>query len=82
MFYSFIYLTLLGVCCCVDFSLVAESRSDTLTAVHGPLIAVASLVSEHRLYSVRASVAAVHRFTCPVACGIFLDWGSNPCLLR
>ena len=48
-FSFFIYLTLVGVCCCVDFSLVAESRGYALTAVHGLLVVVASLVAEHRL---------------------------------
>ena len=40
---------LLGVCCRVGFSLVAESRGHTLVAGHGLLIAMASLVAEHKL---------------------------------
>ena len=40
------------------FSLVAASRGSSLVAVHGLLLAVASLVVEHRLQGVRASVAA------------------------
>ena len=36
-------------CCVRAFSLVAESRGYSLAAVHGLLIAVASLVAEHRL---------------------------------
>ena len=32
--------------------------------------------------SARASVVVVYGFSCPVACGIFLDQGSNPCPLH
>ena len=39
---------MLGLHCCADFPLVEASRGYSLVAVHGPLIAVASLV-EHRL---------------------------------
>ena len=51
------------------------------------LIAEASLISELRLQGVQASVleVQVHRFSCSMACGIFLDQGSNlgsnPCPL-
>ena len=38
--YFFYFLAVLGLCCCVGFSLVV---------VHGPLTVVASLVVEHRL---------------------------------
>ena len=38
--FVYLFMALLGLCCCVGFSLVA---------VHGLLIVVASLVSEHRL---------------------------------
>ena len=38
--YIYIYLAVLGLCCCVSFSLVA---------VHGLLTVVASLVAERRL---------------------------------
>ena len=30
----------------------------------------------------RASVVVAYRFSCPTACGIFLDQGSNPCPLH
>jgi len=42
----------------------------------GFLLAVASLV-EHRLYSLSPAVVA-HRLSCPAACVIFPDQGSNP----
>ena len=63
------FLALLGLCCCMGwfifsalFSLVAASRSSSPAAVHRFLIAVASLVAEHGLYGVQASVVA--------ACGL------------
>ena len=37
-------LAVLGLHCCVDFSLVAVSGDSSLVAVHGLLIVVASLV--------------------------------------
>ena len=49
-------------------SLVAVSWV-TLVSVRGLLSEVASLVAEHRLYSV-GSVVAVHRLSCPEARGI------------
>ena len=45
----FIFLAVLGLCCCVVFSLVAECGGCSLVEVLGLLIAVASLVEEHRL---------------------------------
>ena len=51
VFNNFIHLFLdvLHLYCCKGFSLVAASRGCSLVAVHGLLIAVASLVAEHRL---------------------------------
>ena len=54
-------------------SLTAMSGICSLVAVPGLLIAVASLVEEHRLSSV------AHRLGCPKACGILPDQGSNLC---
>ena len=57
-------------------------------------VVVGSLVVEHRLQGFRAAVVAVprlqstgsialeHGLSCSAACGIFLDQGSNPCLLH
>ena len=52
-------------------------------AVLGLLITVASLIVEPGLWGTWASVVAVpgHKLSCSTACGIFLDQGSNPCLL-
>ena len=44
-------------------------------------MAVASLIGEHRLQST-GSVVVAHGFSCSVACGIFLDQGSNLRLLH
>ena len=48
--YNFIclFLAVLGVCCCADFSLVAASEA-TLVVARGLLIAVASFVAKHTL---------------------------------
>ena len=74
MFYFIdLFLTVLGLGCCMDFALVV---------VHRLLIAVASLVVEHRLWGAQSSVVLVHRSSCPAACGIFLAQGWNPCLLH
>ena len=40
---------MLGLHCCAGFSLAAENRGHSLVAVHRLLIAMASLVVEHRL---------------------------------
>ena len=52
---------MLGLCCCLGFSLVVANGDCSLVAVHGFLISVASLVEGHGLQGVQASVA--------VACG-------------
>ena len=56
----------------MGFSLGVASRSSSLDAVHGLLIATTSLVSEDGLKSAWASVVVAQRLSCPVACGIFL----------
>ena len=54
-----------------------------LVAVLRLLVAVASLVAEHRLSST-GSIVVVHRLelSSSMACGIFLDQGSNQYLLH
>ena len=59
-FYLFIFLTVLGLCCCPGFSLVAASGDCCLAVVRGLLIMVASLV-EHRLWGLWASVVVAPR---------------------
>ena len=43
----------------------------SLVGVHGLLIAVASLISEHRLHSTWASVVVAHGFN---HCGLVAPW--------
>ena len=54
------FLAVLSLPFCAAFSLVAASRGYSLAAMHGLLIAVASLVVGHGLYGVWASVVVVH----------------------
>ena len=44
-----LFLAVLGLCCCVGFSLVVASRDYSVVAVHRLLTAVASLLAKHRL---------------------------------
>ena len=74
--------------------LVVVNGACSLVAMSGLLIAVASLAMEHRLRGAWAlvavaqgrqrteSVAVAHGLSCPVAYGVFLDQGSNPCFLH
>ena len=57
-------------------SLVAETGGDSLVAVHRVLTAVAPLAVEYRPWA--------HGLSCPAACGIFQDQGSNQrsCIAR
>ena len=51
IFYNAIYLfmSVLGLCCCVSFSLVAVNKSYSLVGLGGFLTVVASLVAKHGL---------------------------------
>ena len=62
---------------CVDFSL----RWLLLCGAQALGCIWASAVAAPRLWST-GSVVVVHRLSCSTACGIFLDQGSNPCLLH
>ena len=62
------------------FSLAAE-RGD-FPVVCRLLIVEASPVAEHGLQNMRASVLVAQELSCSVACGIFLDKGSNLCPLH
>ena len=71
------------------FSLVVASRGYSPGEVHGLLIVVASLVAGYGLQARRlqqlqpmGSVVVAYRLSSYKACGIFLDQGSNPCLLH
>ena len=58
-------------------SLVVASGGYSVISVCGLLIAVASLVAEHGLQSLWASVVEILGLSCSVAREIFLDQGSN-----
>ena len=75
-FFSLFWLHWLLVAMC-GLSLVRVSRAYSLVVVWGLLIAMASLVAEHRL-SVSGSVVVAHGFSCPVACIILVPWARNP----
>ena len=91
---------MLGLHCCVGFSVVVVSRDLSLVLVSGLFIALVS-VAEHGLQGAQASVVAAHclidvalrlqstgsivllqRLNFSAACVIFLDKGSNLCLLH
>ena len=90
----FIFFAVLALHCCAGLSRAVVSGVYSPDAVHGSLIAVASLVLENRLWGLRTSVVAArglsncsslaleHRLSCSAACGIFPDQGSNRCLLN
>ena len=50
-----------GSPCCIDFALIVMSRGCSLVAMHWLVIVMASLVAEHRPWSVGASVVAAPR---------------------
>ena len=52
-----------GLCCCMGFSLLSVSSGYSLVMLLGLPIAVASLVAEHGLQGVQASVVASHELS-------------------
>ena len=66
---------MLGLCCCSGSSLVVASGGYSLAMVHRLLIAVASLVAEHRLWGTQTSGLAAHGLN---SCGFqALEHGLN-----
>ena len=53
----------IGLCCCVDFSVVAESRGCSLVVIPRLLIVVTSLFAEHGLWGVWASVVVARELS-------------------
>ena len=86
LYYSL--LAVLGLHCYMGFSLVATNGGYSLGAVLRLRTAVASLVVERRLHSCGSQALEhtfsieVHGLSCSAARGIFLDQGSNLCLLH
>ena len=70
-----LFFTVLDLCCWADFSLVVASRGCSLGVVHELLIALVSPV-EPGVQSTGSVVVALW-LSCPAACGIFPDQGSN-----
>ena len=90
LLFNFFWLCRVFVAVC-GFSLVVANRGYSLAVMHGRLITVASLVAEHGLYGMQASVTTscmsckatgsvvvAHELSCPSVCGIFPNQGSNP----
>ena len=78
----FFIFAVLCLRCSAQLSLVAVSGGYSSGARLKPLLAVVSLVAEHRLKGAWASVVTAHELSCPKACGIFPDQGLNPCPLH
>ena len=78
----FIYLAVLGFHYCTRTFSSCDEQGLLFAVVLGLLIAVASLVVEHRLESTWVSGVEACGLSCPLACGIFLDQGLNLCLLH
>ena len=72
--FFFLVLVALGLCCFTGLSLVAVSRGYSL-------VTVAFLVVTHGLQRGGLS-SCVHGLSCPVACGISPEKGSNLCPLH
>ena len=82
-------LFVLGLHCCAGFSLVVARGGCSLIAERQLLAAVASRAVEHGLQACEHQqlqhaglVVAALGLSCPKACGIFPDRGSDPCLLH
>ena len=67
VFFFKLFLTALGLHCCVQAFSSCGKQFYPLVAVLRLLTAVASFVVEHRLWST-GSVLAAHGLSCPAAC--------------
>ena len=72
-----LHLVFIAVC---GRSLAAVGKSYSLVVMRR-LIYVISPVAEHGFQSLSSRVV-VCGLSCPTACGVFLDQGSNPCPLH
>ena len=83
--FIYLFVAVLGLHCCVGFSLVAASGGYFLVVARGLLTGVASPIENHRFWGMRASVVAApgpqstgptavaRRPSCTMACRIFPD---------
>ena len=76
--YLLFTLTLLVLHCCAWSFSTWDKQSQSPAVLHGLLIEVASLVAKQGFCRAGA-VVVPHTLSCPAACGIFPDQGSNPC---
>ena len=76
--YLLFILTLLVLHCCAWSFSTCDKQGQSPVVLHRLLIEVASLIAKQGFCSTGA-VVVVHRLSCPAACGIFPDQGSNPC---
>ena len=87
--FIYLFLAVLGLCCCMGFSLVAAS-GDYSPGVLCRLLCCGAQALEHSGFmSVAAHglqstgpTAVAHRLSCSAVCGIFLEPGSNSCFLH
>ena len=70
-------MAVLGLHFALVLCLVVADGGYPLVEVHGLLIAVDAPIVEQGLRCT-GSIAMAHGLSCPKACGIFLDQGSNP----
>ena len=73
----YLFMTVLSVCCSLDFSLAVSGGSYSPVVVHRLLTAVASFLAEHM-----GLVVTLNGPSCLASCGIFPDQRSNPCALH
>ena len=66
LIFVYLFLAVLGLCCCTGFALVVARGGYSLVGVRGLLITVASPVSERGLQSTRTSVVGVRGL---ISCG-------------
>ena len=82
-------MAVLDLCCCTWAFSSCGGQGQLFISVHGLLIAVVSLVAEHRLWVSRlqwfqysGSVIVVNELSYYATCEIFWDQGSNSCPLH
>ena len=76
IFKIYLFLAALGLCCCMQAFFSCSSGGCSLLRCTGFSMWWLFLLQHE------TSVVVMHRLSCSVACGIFLDQGSNPCPLH
>ena len=85
--YLFQFLALVGLRCCMwafcscsEWGLLSSCGAGLLNAVTSPVAETGSVVGGSGMLE-HSSVVVAFWLSCPMACGIFPDQGSNPGLL-